>query len=112
MFVGADMKFATASRMKPRWLVFAMMLPSQDILFVHYKVPTIMMSRRCDQNEKVSFLCSGLVCLSIGLSESLLACQPVQPQVWTDATCVACFPTSEAAVSCLVMKACVCAWSL
>ncbi len=39
--------------MRPRWLVFALTLPNEDILFVHYKVPTIIMSRACDQFEKV-----------------------------------------------------------
>ena len=48
----ADMKFATASRMRPRWLVLAMMV-GEDALFLHYKVPTIVMSRSCDQNNKV-----------------------------------------------------------
>ena len=47
------MKFATASRMRPRWLVLAMMV-GEDALFLHYKVPTIVMSRSCDQNNKVS----------------------------------------------------------
>ena len=33
-----------------------MVLPNEDVLFVHYKVPTIIMSRTCDQNEKVCCL--------------------------------------------------------
>lgn len=52
----ADMRFASSSRMRPRWLVLTMVLPNEDVLFVHYKVPTIIMSRTCDQNEKVCFL--------------------------------------------------------
>ena len=51
--VAADLKFVNSSRMKPRWLVVAMVLPTEDVLFLHYKVPTIIMSRTCDQNEKV-----------------------------------------------------------
>ena len=49
----ADLKFASSSGMRPRWLVFAMMLPSEDVLFVHYTAPTIIMSRSCGQSEKV-----------------------------------------------------------
>ena len=40
--------------MRPRWLVFAMGLPTEDVLFVHYMVPTIIMSRSCDQSGKVT----------------------------------------------------------
>lgn len=65
----ADMKFASSSRMRPRWLVFVMMLPNQDILFVHYKLPTIIMSRRCDQFDKVAcLLACPPVCLSVFLA--------------------------------------------
>ncbi len=39
--------------MKPRWLVFALTLPTEDVLFVQYTVPTIIMSRQCDQHSKV-----------------------------------------------------------
>ena len=38
--------------MKPRWLVFALTLPTEDVLFVQYTVPTIIMSRQCDQHSK------------------------------------------------------------
>ncbi len=44
--------------MKPRWLVIAAVLPSQDVMYVQYNVPTIVMSRACDQLTKVSL--SGL----------------------------------------------------
>ncbi len=40
--------------MKPRWLVIAAVLPSQDVMYVQYNVPTIVMSRACDQLTKVS----------------------------------------------------------
>ena len=61
----ADMKFPTSSRMRPRWLAFVMMLPSHDVIFVHYKVPTIIMSRGCAQAEKVRLPCSSdPACLS------------------------------------------------
>lgn len=40
--------------MKPRWLAFALTLPTDDVLFVQYTVPTIVMSRQCDQHNKVS----------------------------------------------------------
>ena len=33
--------------------MLALTLPNEDVLFVHYKVPTIIMSRACDQLEKV-----------------------------------------------------------
>ena len=49
----ADLKFHSSSRMKPRWLVFALTLPTEDVLFVQYTVPTIIMSRQCDQHSKV-----------------------------------------------------------
>lgn len=39
--------------MKPRWLAFALTLPTDDVLFVQYTVPTIVMSRQCDQHNKV-----------------------------------------------------------
>lgn len=39
--------------MKPRWLAFALTLPTDDVLFVQYTVPTIVMSRQCDQHSKV-----------------------------------------------------------
>ena len=48
----ADLKFHSSSRMKPRWLVFALTLPTEDVLFVQYTVPTIIMSRQCDQHSK------------------------------------------------------------
>ena len=44
--------------MKPRWLAFALTLPTDDVLFVQYTVPTIVMSRQCDQHSKVRFLLS------------------------------------------------------
>ena len=50
----ADLKFTTSSRMKPRWLVIAAVLPTQDVMYVQYNVPTIVMSRACDQLTKVS----------------------------------------------------------
>ena len=50
----ADLKFTTSSRMKPRWLVIAAVLPTQDVMYVQYNVPTIIMSRACDQLTKVS----------------------------------------------------------
>ena len=40
--------------MKPRWLVIAAVLPSQDVMYLQYNVPTIVMSRACDQLTKVS----------------------------------------------------------
>ena len=40
--------------MKPRWLVIAAVLPTQDVMYVQYNVPTIIMSRSCDQLPKVS----------------------------------------------------------
>lgn len=40
--------------MQPRWLVIAAVLPSQDVMYVQYNVPTIVMSRACDQLTKVS----------------------------------------------------------
>lgn len=49
----ADLKFHSSSRMKPRWLAFALTLPTDDVLFVQYTVPTIVMSRQCDQHSKV-----------------------------------------------------------
>ena len=49
----ADLKFHSSSRMKPRWLAFALTLPTDDVLFVQYTVPTIVMSRQCDQHNKV-----------------------------------------------------------
>ena len=49
----ADLKFATSSRMKRRWLVIAGVLPSGDVMYLHYTVPTIVMSRACDQLAKV-----------------------------------------------------------
>ena len=72
----ADMKFATASRMRPRWLVLAMMV-GEDALFLHYKVPTIVMSRSCDQNNKVHSASSPITSccatfVSHGLSPTLL----------------------------------------
>jgi hypothetical protein len=42
--------------MKPRWLAFALTLPTDDVLFVQYTVPTIVMSRQCDQHSKVPAL--------------------------------------------------------
>ena len=51
--VFADLKFHSSSRMKPRWLAFALTLPTDDVLFVQYTVPTIVMSRQCDQHNKV-----------------------------------------------------------
>ncbi len=48
--------------MKPRWLVIAAVLPSQDVMYVQYNVPTIIMSRACDQLTKV-----GLPGLSSGI---------------------------------------------
>ncbi|KAL0043372.1 hypothetical protein WJX79_002939 [Trebouxia sp. C0005] len=59
VFTFRDMKFATSSRMRPRWLVFALTLPNEDVLFVHYKVPTIIMSRACDQFEKAEAILKG-----------------------------------------------------
>ncbi len=50
----ADLKFHSSSRMKPRWLAFALTLPTDDVLFVQYTVPTIVMSRQCDQHSKVA----------------------------------------------------------
>lgn len=55
--VRADLKFHSSSRMKPRWLAFALTLPTDDVLFVQYTVPTIVMSRQCDQHSKVRFRC-------------------------------------------------------
>ena len=43
--------------MKPRWLAFALTLPTDDVLFVQYTVPTIVMSRQCDQHSKVRSCC-------------------------------------------------------
>lgn len=54
-----DMRFASSSRMRPRWLVLTMVLPNQDVLLVHYKVPTIIMSRTCDQSEKAAHILQG-----------------------------------------------------
>ena len=51
----ADLKFHSSSRMKPRWLAFALTLPTDDVLFVQYTVPTIVMSRQCDQHNKVAY---------------------------------------------------------
>ena len=42
--------------MKPRWLVFALALPTDDVIFVQYTVPTIVMSRQCDQTPRVSLI--------------------------------------------------------
>ena len=39
--------------MKPRWLLFALTLPTDDVIFVQYTVPTIVMSRQCDQTPRV-----------------------------------------------------------
>ena len=50
----ADLKFKASSRMKPRWLVIAAVLPTQDVMYVQYNVPTIIMSRACDQLTKAS----------------------------------------------------------
>ena len=50
----ADLKFNASSRMKPRWLLFALTLPTDDVIFVQYTVPTIVMSRQCDQTPRVS----------------------------------------------------------
>ena len=41
--------------MKPRWLVFALALPTEDVIFVQYTVPTIVMSRQCDQTARVRY---------------------------------------------------------
>ena len=47
--------------MKPRWLVFALALPTDDVIFVHYTVPTIVMSRQCDQTPRVSLVSNCLL---------------------------------------------------
>lgn len=39
--------------MKIRWLLFAVSLPTDDVVFVQYTVPTIVMSRQCDQTARV-----------------------------------------------------------
>ena len=44
--------------MKPRWLVIAAVLPTQDVMYVQYNVPTIVMSRSCDQLPKASRIIS------------------------------------------------------
>ena len=44
--------------MKPRWLVIAAVLPTQDVMYVQYNVPTVIMSRSCDQLPKASLTCS------------------------------------------------------
>lgn len=62
--VHADLKFHSSSRMKPRWLAFALTLPTDDVLFVQYTVPTIVMSRQCDQHNKVRQLQSHDQCCS------------------------------------------------
>lgn len=49
----ADLKFNNSSRMKPRWLVFVLTLPTDDVIFVQYMVPTVVMSRQCDQTPRV-----------------------------------------------------------
>ncbi|KAK9841774.1 hypothetical protein WJX81_002131 [Elliptochloris bilobata] len=58
-FVFNDLKFHSSSRMKPRWLVFALTLPTEDVLFVQYTVPTIIMSRQCDQHSKALYILRG-----------------------------------------------------
>ena len=40
--------------MKPRWLVIAAVLPTKDVMYLQYNVPTIIMSRACDQFTKVT----------------------------------------------------------
>ncbi|KAL0055738.1 hypothetical protein WJX82_003952 [Trebouxia sp. C0006] len=59
-FVFRDLKFTTSSRMKPRWLVIAAVLPSQDVMYVQYNVPTIVMSRACDQLAKAISILKGV----------------------------------------------------
>lgn len=51
--------------MKPRWLAFALTLPTDDVLFVQYTVPTIVMSRQCDQHSKVVLTCTCSFRLSV-----------------------------------------------
>ncbi|BDA41077.1 hypothetical protein COCOBI_01-7320 [Coccomyxa sp. Obi] len=58
-FVFDDLKFHSSSRMKPRWLAFALTLPTDDVLFVQYTVPTIVMSRQCDQHNKAMSILRG-----------------------------------------------------
>ncbi|DBA73804.1 TPA: hypothetical protein ACH3X2_009772 [Trebouxia sp. C0005] len=59
-FVFRDLKFTTSSRMQPRWLVIAAVLPSQDVMYVQYNVPTIVMSRACDQLTKAISILKGI----------------------------------------------------
>ncbi|KAK9806326.1 hypothetical protein WJX72_010360 [[Myrmecia] bisecta] len=58
-FTFSELKFMSSSRMKPRWLVFALTLPTDDVMFVQYTVPTIVMSRQCDQQGKALSLLRG-----------------------------------------------------
>ena len=58
--------------MKPRWLVFALTLPTEDVLFVQYTVPTIIMSRQCDQHSKVR----AAPCLILNLKGHASAARP------------------------------------
>ncbi|CAL5227483.1 g10461 [Coccomyxa viridis] len=60
-FIFNDLKFHSSSRMKPRWLAFALTLPTDDVLFVQYTVPTIVMSRQCDQHSKAMSILRGQV---------------------------------------------------
>ncbi|KAL3140210.1 hypothetical protein ABBQ38_004485 [Trebouxia sp. C0009 RCD-2024] len=59
-FVFKDLKFTASSRMKPRWLVIAAVLPTQDVMYVQYNIPTIIMSRSCDQLPKAMAILSGV----------------------------------------------------
>jgi len=51
--IAAGLRFNTSSRMKPRWLLFALTMLTDDVIFVQYTVPTIVMSRQCDQTPRV-----------------------------------------------------------
>ena len=84
----ADLKFLVSSRMKPRWLVFALTLPTQDVIFMQYTVPTILMSRQCDQQGKVSPAkpCSLLACIMLKKSEAVW--HPMQWQYVFQGICV------------------------
>ena len=58
--------------------MLALTLPNEDVLFVHYKVPTIIMSRACDQFEKVRRNAS-VSLLSIWTSHSAQLHPPPSP---------------------------------
>jgi hypothetical protein len=60
----SGLTFSQPSQMRPRWLIFAAALPAPRagpalLLFAHFLVPTIVMSRQADQERKATRLLWG-----------------------------------------------------